>query len=87
MKFSGTSEQLFRAVQEGGERFQCIGQIGIPKVARQVASISTLIAGGAVAATLVERKQEKRLKKFVKREVRKAIKARQPRGLCFDLFG
>ena len=90
MKFAGTPAQLFKAVQDGSERFQCIGQTGIPKIAGPVATVSGLIAigaGVAVARTLAEKKQDKRVKRLVKREVKKAVKARQPKGLSFDFFG
>lgn len=90
MKFSGTPAQLFKAVQDGGERFQCIGRMGIPKLAGPVAAASALVAVGAgvaLARTLAERKQDKRIKRAVKREVKKAVKARQPKGLSFDFFG
>lgn len=91
MKFSGTPAQLFTAIRDGGERFQCIGQMGIPKVAGAAAAgVSGLVAigaGVAITRTLVEKKQDKRVKRIVKREVEKAVKARQPKGLSFDLFG
>lgn len=90
MKFSGTPAQLFKAVQDGGERFQCIGQLGIPRVAGPAAAASGLVAiasGVAIARTLAGQKQDKRIKRLVKREVKKAVKARQPKGLSFDFFG
>ena len=90
MKFSGTPAQLFRAIEDGGGRFQCIGQMGIPKVAGPLATMSGLIAigaGVAIARTLAEKKQDRRIKQLVKREVKKAVKARQPKGLSFDFFG
>jgi hypothetical protein len=90
MKFSGSPAQLFKAVQDGGTRFQCIGQMGIPKVAGPLATMSGLVAigaGVAVARTLAEKKQDKRIKRLVKREVKKAVKAHQPKGLSFDFFG
>lgn len=90
MKFAGTPAQLFKAVQDGGERFQCIGQMGIPKLAGPVAAASGLLAigaGVAITRTLAEKKQDKRIKRLVKREVKKAVNARQPRGLSFDFFG
>lgn len=89
MKFSGTPAQLFTAIRDGGERFQCIGQMGIPKVAG-AAGVSGLVAigaGVAITRTLADKKQDKRVKRLVKREVAKAVKARQPNGLSFDLFG
>ena len=89
MKFSGTRAQLFNAIQEGGGRFQCIGQMGIPKM-EPVAGVSALVAVGAgvaITRTLAEKKQDKRIKRLVKREVKKAANARQPKGLSFDLFG
>lgn len=89
MKFSGTPAELFMAIRDGGERFQCIGQMGIPKVAGS-AAVSGLVAigaGVAITRTLAEKRQDKRVKRLVKREVEKAVKARQPKGLSFDLFG
>ena len=90
MKFSGTPAQLFTAIRDGGERFQCIGQMGIPKVAGAAAGMSGLVAigaGVAITRTLADKKQDKRVKRLVKREIEKAVKARQPKGLSFDLFG
>lgn len=90
MKFAGTPAQLFQAVQDGGERFQCIGRTGIPKVAGTVATMSGLVAIGAgavVGRTLADKKQDKRIKRLVTREVKKTVKARQPKGLSFDFFG
>ena len=90
MKFSGTPAELFMAIRDGGERFQCIGQMGIPKVAGSAAAVSGLVAigaGVAITRTLAEKKQDKRVKRLVEREVKKAVKARQPKGLSFDLFG
>lgn len=90
MKFSGTPAQLFTAIRDGGERFQCIGQMGIPKLAESAVAVSGLVAIGAGVAmtrTLADKKQDKRVKRLVKREVAKAVKARQPKGLSFDLFG
>lgn len=90
MKFSGSPAQLFKAIRDGSERFQCIGQMGIPNAAGSVAAVSGLVAigaGVAITRTLAERKQEQRIKRLVKREIEKAVKARQPKGLSFDLFG
>jgi hypothetical protein len=90
MKFSGSPAQLFKAIRDGGERFQCIGQTGIPDAARSVAAVSGLVAIGAGVAftrTLAQRKRDERIKRLVKREIEKAVKARQPKGLSFDLFG
>ena len=90
MKFSGTPAQLFKAIQDGGERFQCIGQMGIPKVAGAAAGVSGLVAMGAgvaITETLARKQQDKRIKGLVKWEVKRAVKARQPKGLSFDLFG
>ena len=90
MKFSGTAAQLFQAIEDGGERFQCIGQMGIPKVAGAAAGVSGLVAMGAgvaITETLARKQQDKRIKGLVKREVKRAVKARQPKGLSFDLFG
>ena len=90
MKFSGTPAQLFNAIQEGGGRFQCIGQMGIPRMAGAAAGVSGLVAigaGVAITTALAEKRQDKRIKRLVKREVKKAANARQPKGLSFDLFG
>lgn len=90
MKFSGTPAELFTAIRDGGERFQCIGQMGISKVAGSAAAVSGLVAigaGVAITRTFVEKKQDKRVNRLVKSEVKKAVKARQPKGLSFDLFG
>ncbi len=89
MKFSGTPAQLFNAIQDGGGRFQCIGQMGIPKM-EPVAGVSALVAVGAgvaITRTLDEKKQDEWIKRLVKREMAKAVNARQPNGLSFDLFG
>lgn len=84
MKFTGTSAQLFQAIEEGGTRFQCIGQMRSPGRAM----LAKTVAGGAAVATLLARnQQDKRIKRMVKREVNKAVRARQPKGLAFDLFG
>ena len=87
MKFSGTQAQLFQAIQDGGERFQCIGRIGIPKVAILATGVAAAGAGVALSSKVVEQKQKKEIKKLVKREVRKAVGARPHRGISFDLFG
>lgn len=90
MKFSGTPAQLFRAIEDGSGRFQCIGQLGIPKVAGSATAVSGLVAigaGVAISRALGEKRRDKRIKRLVKREVAKAVKARQPKGLSFDLFG
>jgi len=90
MKISGTPAQLFNAIQEGSGRFQCIGQMGIPRMAGAAAGVSGLVAigaGVAITRTLPEKRQDKRIKRLVKREVKKAANARQPKGLSFDLFG
>lgn len=88
MKFTGTPSELFQAIEEGGQRFQCIGQAGLPKMA--VVGVAGLVATGAgVAITrkLAEKRQDKRIRRLVKRELAKAVKARQPKGLAFDFFG
>ncbi len=88
MKFTGTPSQLFQAIEDGGRKFQCIGQTGLPKISR--ASVAGLIATGAgivVTRKLDEKRQDKRIRRLVKREVAKAVKARQPKGLAFDFFG
>jgi hypothetical protein len=85
MKFSGTQAQFFQAIQDGGERFQCIGRMGLPGVA--VLAAGAVGAGVALSRKVVEQKQKTEVKKLVKREVRKAVKARQPKGLSFDLLG
>jgi hypothetical protein len=41
----------------------------------------------ALSNKVVEQKQKKEIKKLVKREVRKAVRARPHRGISFDLFG
>ena len=87
MKFSGTQAQLFQAIQDGGERFQCIGRMGIPKVAVLAAGVAAAGAGVALSNKVVEQKQKKEIKKLVKREVRKAVRARPHNGISFDLFG
>lgn len=64
--------------------------MGIPKMPGMVAGVSALVAVGAgiaITRTLAEKKQDKRIKRLVKREIAKAVKARQPKGLSFDLFG
>jgi len=86
MKFSGTQAQLFQAIQDGGERFQCIGRMGIPKVAVLAAGVATAGAGVALSSKVAEQKQKREVKKLVKREVQKAVKARQPAGISFNLF-
>ncbi|ODU24505.1 MAG: hypothetical protein ABS95_01785 [Verrucomicrobia bacterium SCN 57-15] len=88
MKFTGTRSQLFQAIEDGGQRFQCIGQSGLPKISR--AGVAGLIAAGAgvtITRKLGEKRQDKRIRRLVKREVAKAVKARQPKGLAFDFFG
>jgi hypothetical protein len=87
MKFSGTQAQFFQAIQDGGERFQCIGRMGLPGVAILAAGAVAVGAGAALSRKVVEQKQKNEVKKLVKREVRKAVKARQPKGLSFDLLG
>ena len=86
MKFSGTPAQLFQAIEDGTRRFQCIGQAGIPRVALLATGIAVAGAGTAISATMAERKQMKEIKILVKREVRKAVRPRQPTGISFDLF-
>jgi hypothetical protein len=87
MKFSGTQAQLFQAIQDGGERFQCIGRMGIPKVAVLAAGVAAAGAGVAFSSKVAEQKQKKEIKKLVKREVRKVVRARSHKGISFDLFG
>ena len=87
MKFSGTQAQLFQAIQDGGERFQCIGRMGIPKVAILAAGVAAAGAGVALSSKAAEQRQKQEIKKAVKREVRKVVKPRQPSGISFDLFG
>ena len=87
MKFSGTQAQLFQAIQDGGQRFQCIGRMGIPKVAVLAAGVAAAGAGVALSIKVAEQKQKREVKKLVKREVQKAVKARPHRGISFDLFG
>lgn len=86
MQFSGTQAQLFQAIQDGGQRFQCIGRMGIPKVAVLAAGVAAAGAGVALSSKVVEHRQKKEIKKLVKREVRKAARARPHRGISFDLF-
>lgn len=86
MKFSGTPAQLFRAVQEGTQRFQGVGQVGIPKLALLAAGVAAASTGMALSTKTVEHRQKKEVKKIVRQEVRKAIKPRQPQGISFDLF-
>jgi hypothetical protein len=78
---------LFQAIQDGGERFQCIGRMGIPKVAILAAGVAAAGAGVALSSKVVEQKQKKEIKQLVKREVRKAVRVRPHRGISFDLFG
>ena len=90
MKFSGTQAQLFQAIQDGGERFQCIGRMGLPKVAALAvgaAGLVTVGAGAALSMKAAEQKQKREVRKLVKREVQKAVKAGQPAGISFNLFG
>jgi len=44
-------------------------------------------AGMALSSKAAEQRQKQEIKKAVKREVRKVVKPRQPRGISFDLFG
>lgn len=44
-------------------------------------------AGVVITSKLARKKQDRRIEQLVGREVKKAIKARQPKGLSFDLFG
>jgi len=84
MKFSGTPDRLFQAVQEGAQRFQCIGQAGLPRLA--VLAAGAAVVGSGAALKAAEQKQRKEIKKLVRREVRKTIKPRQSDGISFDLF-
>jgi hypothetical protein len=86
MKFSGTQAQLFQAIQDGGGRFQCIGRMGIPQVAVLAAGVAAAGAGVALSSKVAEQKQKREVKKLVEREVQKAVKARQPAGISFNLF-
>jgi len=87
MKFSGTQRQLFQAIQDGGERFQCIGRIGIPKLGVLAAGVAAAGACATLSGKVAEQSQKKEIKKLVKREVKRAVKPRQPGGISFDLFG
>ncbi len=87
MKFSGTQSQLFEAIQDGGQRFQCIGRSGLPKLGALTAGMAAVGAYATLSAKVTEQQQKKEIRKLVKREVRKAVKPRQPRGISFDLFG
>ncbi len=87
MKFSGTQGQLFQAIQNGGQRFQCIGRSGLPKLSTLAAGMATVGAYATLSTKATEQKQKREIRKLVKREVKKAVKPRQPRGVSFDLFG
>lgn len=88
MKFSGTRSELFRAIEDGGQRFQCIGQTGLPKMGGvSLAGLVAMGAGVAITRKLDEKRQDKRIRRLVKREITKAVRARQPKGLAFDFFG
>jgi len=59
-------------------------------MAGAAAGVSGLVAigaGVAITRALAEKRQDKRIKRLVKREVKKAANARQPKGLSFGLFG
>lgn len=86
MKFSGTNTQLFAAVQQSARRFQGVGRAGISPALPPVGSIA-LVAGIAAGSTMAAHRQDKRLARVVRREIKKTIQARQPKGLSFDLFG
>lgn len=87
MKFSGTQSQLFQAIQDGGQRFQCIGRSGLPKLGALAAGMAVAGACATLSGKGAEQKQKKEIRKLVRREVKKAVKPRQPRGISFDLFG
>jgi hypothetical protein len=61
--------------------------MGIPKVAVLAAGVAAAGAGVAFSSKVAEQKQKKEIKKLVKREVRKAVRARPHNGISFDLFG
>ena len=86
MKFSGTPDRLFQAVQEGAQRFQCIGHAGLPRLAGLAAGAAVVGSGVALSIKAAEQRQRKEIKRLVRREVRKTIKPRQPNGISFDLF-
>ena len=87
MKFSGTQAQLFQAIQDGGQRFQCIGRSGLPKLGTLAAGMAAVGACATLSAKVTEQKQKKEIRKLVRREVKRAVKPGQPRGISFDLFG
>jgi len=87
MKFSGTQGQLFQAIQDGGQRFQCIGRSGLPKLGALAVGMASLAAYATLSTKIKEPKQKKEIRKLVKQEIKRAIKSRQPRGVSFDLFG
>jgi hypothetical protein len=86
MKFSGTSTELFAAVRESAGRFQGVGRSGISTRLAPSGTIA-LAAGMAAGSVMATRLQDKRLARIVRREIKKTIQARQPKGLSFDLFG
>ena len=63
MKFSGTQAQLFQAIQDGGQRFQCIGRMGFPNgaaLAAGVAGLVTVGAGAALSKKVADQKQKRK---------------------------
>lgn len=52
-----------------------------------LAGLVAMGAGVAITRKLDEKRQDKRIRRLVKREITKAFRARQPKGLAFDFFG
>lgn len=52
-----------------------------------LAGLVAMGAGVAITRKLDEKRQDKRIRRLVKREITKAVRARQPKGLAFDFFG
>lgn len=52
-----------------------------------LAGLVAMGAGVAITRKLDEKRQDKQIRRLVKREITKAVRARQPKGLAFDFFG
>lgn len=82
MKIAGTGEDFLKSIKETRKPIQTAGPLG-PVALGPLASDALK----ASAPALSRKRDEKKLRKIIRQEATKAIKARQGVGLSFDLFG
>jgi hypothetical protein len=82
MKIAGTVEDFLKFINEARKPIQTAGSLG-------PVALGALASGAlkASAPALSSKRDEKKLRRIIRQEATKAIKARQGLGLSFDLFG